>query len=67
MTSKSPTPSTQTFNLQRPKTDGTNGANTQGSFLSQLTTFTDDQGASNATKTATHIYGPYLTRASMPI
>ena len=46
--------------------DGTDVANTEAAFLSQLTTFTDDAGDSNATKTATHIYGPYLTRSTMP-
>ncbi len=46
--------------------DGTNAANTEAAFLSQLTTFTDADGDASATKDATHIYGPYLTRASMP-
>jgi type II secretion system protein G len=46
--------------------DGTNAANTEAAFLSQLTTFTDDAGDAQAAKDATHIYGPYLTRSSMP-
>ncbi len=46
--------------------DGTALANTEAAFITQLTTFTDDDGDSSATKTATHIYGPYLTRSSMP-
>ncbi len=46
--------------------DGSNGPNTEAAFISQLTTFTDDTGDSSATKDATHIYGPYLTRAGMP-
>ena len=43
-----------------------NAANTEAAFISQLTTFTDDEGVSSATKTVTAIYGPYLTRSSMP-
>lgn len=46
--------------------DGSALANTEAAFISQLTTFTNDEGVSSATKTATHIYGPYLTRSSMP-
>jgi prepilin-type N-terminal cleavage/methylation domain-containing protein len=46
--------------------DGTNAANTEAAFIAQLTTFTDEDGAASATKTATAIYGPYLTRSSMP-
>ena len=46
--------------------DGTNAANSEGAFISQLTTFTDADGDSSATKTATHIYGPYITRSAMP-
>ena len=42
------------------------GANTEVAFVGQLTQYTDDAGDVNASKTATHIYGPYLTRASMP-
>ncbi|MFB3430597.1 MAG: type II secretion system protein [Phycisphaerales bacterium] len=30
------------------------------SFVAQLTTFTNDAGATNATKTTTYIYGPYI-------
>jgi general secretion pathway protein G len=31
-----------------------------GTVAAQLTQYTDDAGATSATKTATHIYGPYL-------
>ncbi len=31
-------------------------------FTNQLTTFTDEFGAASATKTATHIFGPYIRR-----
>jgi prepilin-type N-terminal cleavage/methylation domain-containing protein len=47
-------------------TDGTNPANSEAAFVTQLTTFTTDAGVSSATKTATAIYGPYITRSSMP-
>ena len=30
------------------------------SFVDQLTTYTNDAGATNATKTTTYIYGPYI-------
>lgn len=30
------------------------------SFVAQLTTYTDDQGNTNATRTTTYIYGPYI-------
>ena len=33
---------------------------TAAGVVNQLTLFTDDAGATSATKTATHIYGPYL-------
>jgi len=46
--------------------NGTDAANTEAAFITQLTMFTDSEGATSATKTATHIYGPYLTRSSMP-
>jgi type II secretion system protein G len=46
--------------------DGTALANTEAAFLSQLTTFTDADGDAQATSDATHIYGPYLTRSTMP-
>jgi len=46
--------------------DGTNAANTEPAFISQLTTFTDEDGQSSATKVGAFIYGPYLTRSSMP-
>ena len=35
-------------------------------IVAQLTQFTDDQGNTNATKDATHVYGPYL-RAVPPL
>ena len=41
------------------------GAGTEGSFAAQLTMFTDADGDCNATKDATHIYGPYL-RSGVP-
>ena len=31
-------------------------------FTNQLTTFTDEFGADSATKTATHVFGPYIRR-----
>jgi general secretion pathway protein G len=31
-----------------------------GTFANQLTTFTDSAGSTNASKTTTYIYGPYL-------
>ena len=46
--------------------DGSNAAHTEAAFVAQLTTFTDNEGVSSAAKDATHIYGPYLTRAGMP-
>jgi type II secretion system protein G len=46
--------------------DGTAAANTEAAFISQLTTFTDEDGQSSATKVGAFIYGPYLTRSSMP-
>lgn len=46
--------------------DGTNAADSPDAFLAQLTKYTDRDGDASATKTATHIYGPYLRRPSMP-
>lgn len=46
--------------------DGTNPANTEAAFVAQLTTFTDSDGDASATRDATHIYAPYLTRPSLP-
>ena len=46
--------------------DGTNAAGSEAAFVTQLTTFTNADGDSSATRTATHIYGPYLTRSTMP-
>ena len=39
---------------------------TEGKFLEQLTTYTDDTGADVSTPDSTHIYGPYL-RAIPPL
>jgi prepilin-type N-terminal cleavage/methylation domain-containing protein len=37
-------------------------------FETQLTQFTDSSGATSATKTATHIYGPYLRKVpTLPV
>ncbi len=48
-------------------TDGAgNGADSVGAFLSQLTLYTDGDGDAQATKDATHIYGPYLRKAEIP-
>ncbi len=33
---------------------------TQANFVNQLTQFTDASGAHSSSKTATHVYGPYL-------
>jgi prepilin-type N-terminal cleavage/methylation domain-containing protein len=47
--------------------DGGGGAaNSETAFLNQLTQFTDADGNVSATKTGAFIYGPYLTRSSMP-
>src|SRR5437868_12090153 len=43
-------------------------SSTAATFISQLTTYTDDTGAAVATKDATHIYGPYLrTIPALPV
>jgi prepilin-type N-terminal cleavage/methylation domain-containing protein len=39
---------------------GTLPSSTPATFKDQLTTYTDISGGTSATKTATHIYGPYL-------
>ncbi|HEX8324426.1 MAG TPA: prepilin-type N-terminal cleavage/methylation domain-containing protein [Tepidisphaeraceae bacterium] len=39
---------------------GTYPSITPATFKDQLTTYTDISGGTSATKTATHIYGPYL-------
>jgi prepilin-type N-terminal cleavage/methylation domain-containing protein len=39
-----------------------------GTFEAQLTMYTDESGATSATKTATHIYGPYIfTMPPLPV
>ena len=35
---------------------------TAGSFESQMTQFTDASGGTSATRTTTHVYGPYILR-----
>ena len=45
---------------------GGNAANTEAAFLTQLTQFSDAAGNVSATKTGVFIYGPYLTRSTMP-
>lgn len=39
----------------------------KAAFLAQLTQFTDVNGQTNATKTATFKYGPYLKTGSLPL
>jgi len=46
--------------------DGTNAANTAAAFTSQLTQYSTIAGAVALTKDATHIYGPYLKKATLP-
>ncbi len=46
--------------------DGTNLADTNGAFLSQLTQYTDLNGDAQLTTDATHIFGPYLKKAEIP-
>lgn len=46
--------------------DGTNAANSNAAFLTQLTQYTDSDGDAQTTKDATHIYGPYLRKAVIP-
>ena len=48
------------------KTDGTNAAGTALAFVSQLTQYTDVNGVVSGTKTATHIYGPYIKGGVLP-
>ena len=48
------------------KTDGTNAAGTALAFVSQLTQYTDVNGVVSGTKTATHIYGPYIKGNVLP-
>jgi len=47
-------------------TDGTNAADSSSAFLGQLTLYTTADGDAQATKDATHIYGPYLRKAEIP-
>lgn len=42
------------------------GPDTQVAFVAQLTQYTNADGNVSGTKDATHIYGPYLSRATMP-
>ncbi|MDO6460693.1 type II secretion system protein [Granulosicoccaceae sp. 1_MG-2023] len=46
--------------------DGSNGPNSQGAFVSQLTRYTDDDGLAFDTKSDDNKYGPYLKKLSMP-
>jgi len=46
--------------------DGTNAANSVGAFTSQLTQYTNATGGVANAKDATHIYGPYLKKATLP-
>jgi general secretion pathway protein G len=44
------------------------GAYPTAAFVDQITTYTDISGATSPTKTATHIYGPYLRQIpSIPV
>lgn len=53
------------------ESDGTtpvaDDAAAKAAFLAQLTQFTDVNGQTNATKTATFKYGPYLKTGSLPL
>jgi prepilin-type N-terminal cleavage/methylation domain-containing protein len=49
------------------KTDGTNAAGSALAFVNQLTQFTDIEGVVSGTKTATHIYGPYIKGGALPV
>jgi prepilin-type N-terminal cleavage/methylation domain-containing protein len=50
------------------KLDGAGGAaDSSAAFLSQLTQYTDDEGDVALTKDVTHIYGPYLRKAEIPL
>ncbi len=40
--------------------DGSNAPKSEGSFIGQLTMYTDKSGEVSSTSSATHIYGPYL-------
>ncbi len=45
-----------------------NAPGTNGDFVQQMTMFTDEAGATSATRTATHKFGPYVPRiAKNPI
>lgn len=44
------------------KGDGVNLANTAGAFVSQITEYSSDAGETQATRDATHPFGPYLRK-----
>lgn len=46
--------------------DGTNAADSTAAFVEQLTKFTDADGDASDTKDATHVYGPYLRKTTLP-
>lgn len=47
--------------------DGTNAAASTAAFLSQMTQYTTADGGVSTSKDATHIYGPYLRKAEVPL
>jgi len=47
--------------------DGTNAADSSAAFLGQLTLYTDDDGDAASTRDVTHVYGPYLRKAEIPL
>lgn len=50
------------------KTDGTNPANDQASFINQLTQYSNKAGAVSANKDASYPYGPYIRSfPSLPV
>ena len=46
--------------------DGTNAAASTAAFLSQMTRYSDANGGVSNSKTATHVFGPYLRKAEIP-
>ena len=48
-------------------TDGTNAADTNLSFLWQLSRYTDADGDAVLTADATHVFGPYLKVEAIPL
>lgn len=46
---------------------GGNAAGTEAAFLSQMLQYSDKQGNTSATKTATAVYGPYLRKQMPPL